>query len=615
MAVAALLASLMAAAGPSAAQVVSNAEVVGLAPTPDGGGYWMFAADGGVFTFGNARFFGSMGARPLNRPIVGGAATPTGRGYWLVATDGGIFAFGDARFLGSTGNIRLVQPIVGMARTPDGRGYWLFARDGGVFAFGTARFFGSMGGRHLNQPVVAGAATPTGRGYWLVASDGGVFTLGDAVFRGSAGSIRLVEPIVSMAARPQNDGYWLIASDGGVFTFGRAPFAGSGAGRLGGTVVGARAPDGAGYWLASRAGEVTAFGSATFHGSLTVRAPPSGRVGLAPVASLNAPTALAIRAGDTALYIAERPGRIRAIRGGRVAAAPVLDISADTSTSGEQGLLGITFSRDGRLLYLNHTDRAGDTRILEYRMTAAGTADPGTRRQLLMVDQPASNHNGGDLHIAPDGLLYIALGDGGFANDPAGNAQNLESLLGKILRIDPRGNPYSIPPSNPFVGRPGRDEIWAYGLRNPWRFHLDPVTGDQWIADVGQGRAEEVNFVAGGAAGVNYGWDRMEGTANVEGAPPAQHQLPALEYGHDGGRCAITGGVVYRGAALPDLIGRYMYGDFCSGEINVLFFDRRGPQVIVLEPVVPRLVSFGVDQAGEVYVLSLNGGVFKLVSA
>jgi hypothetical protein len=207
-----------------------NQPIVGMAATPSGLGYWMVASDGGVFTFGDARFFGSTGNLHLNQPIVGMAATPSGAGYWLVAADGGIFAFGDAGFFGSTGNLHLNMPIVGMA-SPDKRGYWLVASDGGIFAFGDARFFGSTGNLHLAQPVVGMAATSSGNGYWLVASDGGIFSFGGAVFYGSTGGIQLARAIVGMSAVPGGGGYWLVASDGGIFGFGSAPFLGSTGGR------------------------------------------------------------------------------------------------------------------------------------------------------------------------------------------------------------------------------------------------------------------------------------------------------------------------------------------------------------------------------------------------
>jgi hypothetical protein len=203
--------------------------IVGMASTAGGGGYWLVASDGGIFTFGDATFKGSTGAIHLNRPIVGMAATPDGGGYWLVASDGGIFTFGDATFKGSTGAIHLNRPIVGMAATPDGGGYWLVASDGGIFAFGDATFKGSTGDVHLNQPIVAIATAPDGSGYWLVASDGGIFGFGSVGFFGSTGAIHLNQPIVGMTPTPDAGGYWLVAADGGIFTFGNARFAGAGA--------------------------------------------------------------------------------------------------------------------------------------------------------------------------------------------------------------------------------------------------------------------------------------------------------------------------------------------------------------------------------------------------
>ncbi len=245
-----------------------NKPIIGMAATGDGRGYWNVATDGGLFAFGDAGFYGSMGGQPLNRSIVGMAATRDGKGYWLVASDGGLFAFGDAGFFGSTGAMTLNRPIVGMATTPDGRGYWLVASDGGLFAFGDAGFFGSTGAMTLNQPVVGMAATPDGRGYWLVASDGGLFAFGDAAFYGSMGGQPLNRPIVGMASNG-GAGYWLVASDGGIFSFGTAPFYGStGALSLVLPVVGmTTAPRGAGYWMIALDGGLFAFNTG-FYGSL-----------------------------------------------------------------------------------------------------------------------------------------------------------------------------------------------------------------------------------------------------------------------------------------------------------------------------------------------------------
>jgi hypothetical protein len=237
--------------------------------TPNRHGYWLVGSDGGVFAFGDAKFYGSTGGMTLAQPIVGLASRPDGGGYWLVASDGGVFAFGDSGFHGSTGGISLVKPIVGLASTPGGHGYWLVASDGGVFAFGDAAFYGSTGAMTLARPIVGLAATPTGRGYWLVASDGGVFAFGDARFYGSTGAITLSKPIVSLAATQDGAGYWLVAADGGVFAFGDAAYYGStGATSLSKPIVSlAATKDGRGYWLVGSDGGVFAFGDAAFYGS------------------------------------------------------------------------------------------------------------------------------------------------------------------------------------------------------------------------------------------------------------------------------------------------------------------------------------------------------------
>jgi hypothetical protein len=247
-----------------------NRPIVGMASTSDGRGYWNVASDGGIFTFGDARFYGSTGNIALNRPILGMAPTPDGRGYWLVASDGGVFCFGDAQFYGSTGAIRLNQPMVGMAPTPDGRGYWLVASDGGIFAFGDAQFYGSTGNLRLNRPVVGMAATPQGLGYWLVATDGGIFSFGNAAFHGSTGNIVLNKPVVGMARTPSGSGYWLVATDGGIFTFGDARYFGS-TGNINLVLpveAMAALPRGDGYWLSAADGGIFSFGSAPFYGSM-----------------------------------------------------------------------------------------------------------------------------------------------------------------------------------------------------------------------------------------------------------------------------------------------------------------------------------------------------------
>jgi hypothetical protein len=236
-------------------------------------GYWLFAADGGVFTYGTAAFYGSAGNLHLNRPIVGGASTPDGRGYWLVASDGGVFTYGDAHFYGSTGGMRLNQPIVGMAATPDGKGYWLVASDGGVFTFGDAAFHGSTGSLHLNRPIVGAAATPDGRGYWLVAADGGIFTFGDAPFLGSAGNLRLDRPVVGMASTGDGRGYWLAAADGGIFTYGDADYEGQSIDQPAPVVGITTTASGAGFTFTTSTGQVTSLGES---GVPFAPAPPAG---------------------------------------------------------------------------------------------------------------------------------------------------------------------------------------------------------------------------------------------------------------------------------------------------------------------------------------------------
>ncbi len=343
------------------------------------------------------------------------------------------------------------------------------------------------------------------------------------------------------------------------------------------------------------------------------------RVRLVPVARLEQPLALAVRPGDPALYVAERTGRVVAIRRGDVDPTPVLDLSREVSLGAEQGLLGLTFSPDGEFLYVDYTDLRDDTHVEEFAMRG-GRVDLSSRRPVLFVHQPFSNHNGGNLVFGPDGMLYVGLGDGGSGGDPLGNGQSLSTLLGKILRIDPRaGRPYSVPPDNPFVGRPdARPEIWDFGLRNPWRFTFDRRTGDLWIGDVGQSSWEEVDLEpAGSAGGLDYGWNLMEGDHPYAGASPAPGLVgPVYEYSHAAGACAVTGGYVYRGRTIPALTGAYVFGDFCLGRLEAL---RLGPGGAVerwlLGPVLPNLASFGEDAQGELYALSLTDGVVRLAPA
>jgi glucose/arabinose dehydrogenase len=337
---------------------------------------------------------------------------------------------------------------------------------------------------------------------------------------------------------------------------------------------------------------------------------------LTTVAELEQPTALASRRGDDALYLAEKPGRVRVVRDGGVEETPVLDISGQVRNSGEQGFLGAAFSPDGSRLYVHYTDRAGDGRIVEYTMEG-DRADTGTRRELLFFDDPFANHNGGNLVFGPDGMLWIGMGDSGSAGDPNDNAQSLGTLFGKMLRIDPRpsgGRPYTIPPDNPFVGRGGaRPEIWAYGLRNPWRYSFDRSTGDLWIGDVGQGEWEEIDFVAAGSdGGENFGWARLEGNHPFRGAAPAGAVGAVHEYRTDDG-CAVTGGYVYRGTRIPGLAGAYLFADYCNGRV-IGMRQRNGARVELddLDLRARSLASFGEGPDGELYVCSLDGDVSRI---
>ena len=358
--------------------------------------------------------------------------------------------------------------------------------------------------------------------------------------------------------------------------------------------------------------------------------PPVTAVGLELVAEGLTSPLFAGHAGDGSgrLFVLEQAGRVRVVRDGRLLPEPFLDISGRISSGGERGLLGIafapSFAADGRF-FLDYTDRDGNTVVSEFRAPDPGSdrADAGSERVLLRIDQPFANHNGGALVIGPDGLLWIATGDGGSGGDPLDNGQSLDTLLGKLLRIDPRpagGAPYGIPADNPFIGRAGaRAEIWAYGLRNPWRFSFDRTTGDLWIGDVGQNTIEEVDrWPSGSPAGPNFGWRLMEASACFDPAEGCSRDglvLPVAEYRHGPG-CSITGGYVYRGTAVAGLAGTYLYADFCSGTIWGLEAAAARPTPRVLLESGLSVASFGEDEAGELYVVDLAGGrIFRVVEA
>lgn len=329
--------------------------------------------------------------------------------------------------------------------------------------------------------------------------------------------------------------------------------------------------------------------------------------------------------GSGRLFVVEQGGRVLILRAGTVAEQPFLDITDRVGCCGERGLLSLVFHPrfvENGLFYVDYTDLNGDTQIVRF---AVSTDDPdstdlSTATTILSVEQPAANHNGGRLRFGPDGYLYLSLGDGGGGNSH--NGQQLDTLLGKLLRIDVDHQgaelPYAIPPDNPFVAVPGaRPEIWAYGLRNPWRFDFDRETGDIWIGDVGSATYEEVNLIpAGSGGGQNFGWDEMEGTTcrDPQGTSNcADFVAPVSGFDRDEG-CVVTGGTVYRGTTVPALSGVYLFADYCGGGIWGLGRDAAGNWATA-GPVATgsRVVSFGHDAAGELYVVDLDGSVSRIV--
>lgn len=337
---------------------------------------------------------------------------------------------------------------------------------------------------------------------------------------------------------------------------------------------------------------------------------------------LKAPVGIA-NAGDGSgrLFILEQAGQIRVLEGETLLPEPFLDISKQVGCCGERGLLGLAFhpryAENGEF-FVNYTDLDGNTVIARFRVSAEdrNKADPSSEQRLMYVRQPYPNHNGGAVVFGPDGYLYLGLGDGGSGGDPQGYGQSTSTLLGKILRIDvDGGNPYAIPADNPFVNGGGLIEIWAYGLRNPWRIAFDPQTWDLYIADVGQNAWEEINFLAAGSpAGANFGWNYREGSHPYQGSPPANLPLidPVAEYSHDQG-CSVTGGVVYRGSALRDWQGVYLYGDYCSGNVWGLVRNPLGAWLNgLLFETGGTITSFGVDEAREVYLVDYSGSLFRL---
>ena len=360
------------------------------------------------------------------------------------------------------------------------------------------------------------------------------------------------------------------------------------------------------------------------------QAAASRGVRLASVGTFDTPVYVTAPRGDRrSIFVVEQEGTIRVVRGGKRVARPFLDIRSRVTSGGEQGLLSMAFAPDyakTRRFYVNYTDRSGVQRVVEYRRSASSgdRADARSARLVLRYDGIEPNHNGGQLAFGPDRLLYVGTGDGGGADDQhgtRGNAQDLGKLEGKLLRIDPRpsgGRPYGVPASNPFISRGGaRGEIYSYGLRNPWRFSFDRKTGDLTIGDVGQNAVEEIDFARKGeASGANYGWRPLEGTRRNFDEPAPNAVAPVLELEHSDENCSVTGGYVVRDPNLPGLAGRYVYGDFCKGQLRAARLSAgsaAGDRSLGLR-TIENLSSFGEDGLGRVYIMSLSGPVYRFVA-
>lgn len=342
------------------------------------------------------------------------------------------------------------------------------------------------------------------------------------------------------------------------------------------------------------------------------------------VTSVDAPVDLAVRPGDRGLHLVNQTGTVVRLDPDSGATTTTLDVSGGISVGGEQGLLGLEFSPDGAMAYTNHTAPDGATVITEYTVDVDGVLDPGSARVLLTVAQPYRNHNAGDLAFGPDGMLYVPLGDGGSGGDPERRAGDPTSLLGSLLRIDPTPSgdaPYSIPPDNPFAsgsreGVDGAPEVWAWGLRNPWKIAFDPSSRALWIADVGQNRFEEINRVEGGGlpAGfaVDFGWSGLEGTEVFNDDDLREGTtLPVLTYEHGADGCSISGGAPYRGDAIDGLEPAYVYSDYCSGILWAL--DLAGGRNLTLLDGLTEVTAVRAGPDGELYVLQGDGDVLRLV--
>jgi glucose/arabinose dehydrogenase len=374
-------------------------------------------------------------------------------------------------------------------------------------------------------------------------------------------------------------------------------------------------------------GLVAACGSSASSGAASVAQPArASRIGLKRIGVFDQPVYATGAPGEAGrLFVVERTGRIAVLVGGHRRSRPFLDISATVNSGGgEQGLLSVAFAPDYRTsgrFYVYYTDSSNDIRVVQYRRASGDpdVADPASARGVLTIDHRSeTNHNGGQLQFGPEGDLYIGVGDGGSEGDPHGYGQNTDVLLGKLLRIAPSPNGgYTIPAGNPFAHQPGRrPEIWAYGLRNPWRFSFDRATGDLIIGDVGQDAYEEIDFARRGqGAGANYGWSIFEGDSRYKPGSAPGAVKPVLVAPHSSGYCAIIGGYVVRDRALRALYGRYLFGDDCKPQINsVLLSGGRARENRATGLSVSSLAAFGQDDAGHVYAVSLGGPVYRIVA-
>jgi glucose/arabinose dehydrogenase len=360
---------------------------------------------------------------------------------------------------------------------------------------------------------------------------------------------------------------------------------------------------------------------------VTAAAPSPSTIQLTPIASgLSSPVLItSARDGTGRMFIVEQTGTIKVYDGGNVLAGNFLNIRGSVSNGSEQGLLGLAFHpnyESNRKFYVNFTNRRGDTIIREYKASASNPnrVQSGSGRTILKINQPFANHNGGDIAFGPGGYLYIGMGDGGSGGDPGNRAQDKDKLLGKMLRIDVNGTSgnknYRIPKSNPYVGKPGRNEIWLRGLRNPWRWSFDRATNRLWIGDVGEGRYEEVDRLSPSEKGDNLGWRRIEGYKCFNpssGCGKQGKEKPVLAYAHRNGRCAVTGGFVYRGADIPALRGWYLFVDYCSGEIwTVAAGAGTHADKILLRNTSANISSFGENPGGELFVVDLGGTIYRI---